>query len=208
MGWSRADRRRRAARRGRRRERRGRPVPRRRRRAAIEYADSEPMRARQRRAAAAAAASIVARGARRDAGARQRRPGHRHRDRPRRVRASRRGADRAGRRGDAGRGHERDGQLDPRQRLVRHAHQADRRALDRAAPASAATSTPSATQWLYVGDSTNDEPMFASFPLSVGVANMLDFADRLQRWPAYRHDARPRPRLRRGRRGAARRARR
>jgi HAD superfamily hydrolase (TIGR01484 family) len=39
--------------------------------------------------------------------------------------------------------------------------------------------------WLYVGDSTNDEPMFAAFPLSVGVANIAAFADRLQRWPAY-----------------------
>ncbi|MBV9889735.1 MAG: HAD-IIB family hydrolase [Rhizobacter sp.] len=45
-------------------------------------------------------------------------------------------------------------------------------------------------RWLYVGDSTNDEPMFAAFPLSVGVANIVDFAGRLQRWPAYvtRHD--------------------
>ncbi|MDQ6639462.1 MAG: HAD-IIB family hydrolase [Pseudomonadota bacterium] len=40
-------------------------------------------------------------------------------------------------------------------------------------------------RWLYVGDSTNDELMFASFPLSVGVANIVDFADRLQQWPAY-----------------------
>jgi HAD superfamily hydrolase (TIGR01484 family) len=39
--------------------------------------------------------------------------------------------------------------------------------------------------WLYVGDSTNDELMFASFPLSVGVANIVDFADRLEKWPAY-----------------------
>jgi HAD superfamily hydrolase (TIGR01484 family) len=39
--------------------------------------------------------------------------------------------------------------------------------------------------WLYVGDSTNDELMFASFPLSVGVANIVDFAGRLQQWPAY-----------------------
>ncbi len=39
--------------------------------------------------------------------------------------------------------------------------------------------------WLYVGDSTNDELMFASFPLSVGVANLLDFADRLVQWPAF-----------------------
>jgi hypothetical protein len=27
--------------------------------------------------------------------------------------------------------------------------------------------------------------MFAAFPLSVGVANIVDFADCLQRWPAY-----------------------
>ena len=45
-------------------------------------------------------------------------------------------------------------------------------------------------RWLYVGDSTNDEPMFAAFPLSVGVANIADFAERLQQWPAYvtRHE--------------------
>ena len=44
--------------------------------------------------------------------------------------------------------------------------------------------------WLYVGDSTNDELMFASFAFSVGVANLADFADRLQQWPAYitQHD--------------------
>ena len=27
--------------------------------------------------------------------------------------------------------------------------------------------------------------MFASFPLSVGVANIVDVADRLRHWPAY-----------------------
>jgi len=45
-------------------------------------------------------------------------------------------------------------------------------------------------RWLYVGDSTNDELMFASFSLSIGVANLAAFADRLRRWPAYitRHD--------------------
>jgi HAD superfamily hydrolase (TIGR01484 family) len=42
-----------------------------------------------------------------------------------------------------------------------------------------------AGRWLYVGDSTNDEPMFAAFPLSVGVANIVEFADRLRVWPAY-----------------------
>jgi hypothetical protein len=39
--------------------------------------------------------------------------------------------------------------------------------------------------WVYVGDSTNDQLMFAHFPLSVGVANLVDFADRLTQWPAY-----------------------
>jgi HAD superfamily hydrolase (TIGR01484 family) len=46
-------------------------------------------------------------------------------------------------------------------------------------------------RWVYVGDSTNDEAMFAHFPLSVGVANLLDFAGRLRVWPAYlAHSAR------------------
>jgi HAD superfamily hydrolase (TIGR01484 family) len=40
-------------------------------------------------------------------------------------------------------------------------------------------------RWVYVGDSTNDQLMFAHFPLSVGVANLMDFADRLTQWPAY-----------------------
>lgn len=40
-------------------------------------------------------------------------------------------------------------------------------------------------RWVYVGDSTNDQVMFAAFPLSVGVANLRRFADRLQTWPAY-----------------------
>jgi HAD superfamily hydrolase (TIGR01484 family) len=40
-------------------------------------------------------------------------------------------------------------------------------------------------RWIYVGDSTNDQPMFERFALSVGVANILDFADRLEHWPAY-----------------------
>ena len=40
-------------------------------------------------------------------------------------------------------------------------------------------------RWVYVGDSTNDQLMFRHFPLSVGVANLLDCADRLDDWPAY-----------------------
>lgn len=40
-------------------------------------------------------------------------------------------------------------------------------------------------RWVYVGDSTNDQAMFAAFPLSVGVANLQRFAAELQTWPAY-----------------------
>ena len=38
---------------------------------------------------------------------------------------------------------------------------------------------------IYAGDSPNDEPMFAAFPLSVGVANIRAFADRLKSKPAF-----------------------
>jgi HAD superfamily hydrolase (TIGR01484 family) len=40
-------------------------------------------------------------------------------------------------------------------------------------------------QWVYVGDSTNDQLMFGHFALSVGVANLMVFADQLSVWPAY-----------------------
>ncbi|MBX3627228.1 MAG: HAD-IIB family hydrolase [Rhizobacter sp.] len=40
-------------------------------------------------------------------------------------------------------------------------------------------------RWVYVGDSTNDQLMFAHFPLSVGVANLVHFRDQLRTWPAY-----------------------
>lgn len=43
---------------------------------------------------------------------------------------------------------------------------------------------------LFIGDSPNDSPMFGFFPLSVGVANVRDFADRLPAAPAYVTDAR------------------
>lgn len=39
--------------------------------------------------------------------------------------------------------------------------------------------------WVYVGDSTNDQALFGHFPLSVGVANVLDFSSQLQTWPAW-----------------------
>ena len=40
-------------------------------------------------------------------------------------------------------------------------------------------------RWVYVGDSTNDQLMFGHFALSVGVANLMAFADQLSVWPAY-----------------------
>jgi hypothetical protein len=40
-------------------------------------------------------------------------------------------------------------------------------------------------RWVYVGDSTNDQAMFGFFPLSVGVANLREFAAQLTTWPAY-----------------------
>lgn len=40
-------------------------------------------------------------------------------------------------------------------------------------------------RWLYVGDSANDEPMFAHFPNAVGVANVRRFLPRMKAWPRY-----------------------
>ena len=39
--------------------------------------------------------------------------------------------------------------------------------------------------WAYVGDSTNDQVMFANFANSVGVANIQVFAQQLQHFPRY-----------------------
>lgn len=46
------------------------------------------------------------------------------------------------------------------------------------------TSDPNA--WAFVGDSANDAPMFAHFPVSVGVANVDHFLPRIPTWPRYR----------------------
>jgi HAD superfamily hydrolase (TIGR01484 family) len=40
-------------------------------------------------------------------------------------------------------------------------------------------------QYLFIGDSPNDAPMFSFFPNSVGVANVADFGARLSDAPAY-----------------------
>ena len=44
--------------------------------------------------------------------------------------------------------------------------------------------------YVFVGDSPNDEPMFAYFPHSVGVANVRNFLDIIQAKPAYVTEAR------------------
>ena len=40
-------------------------------------------------------------------------------------------------------------------------------------------------EWVYVGDSTNDQAMFECMPLSVGVANIARFVAQLRAWPGY-----------------------
>ena len=44
--------------------------------------------------------------------------------------------------------------------------------------------------FVFVGDSPNDAPMFQFFPNAVGVANVLDFRDRISTLPAYVTQAR------------------
>jgi hypothetical protein len=41
-------------------------------------------------------------------------------------------------------------------------------------------------QFMFIGDSPNDAPMFAYFPLSVGVANVRDYAGRIEHEPFVR----------------------
>lgn len=42
-----------------------------------------------------------------------------------------------------------------------------------------------AADWLYVGDSTNDQPMFERLPLTAAVANIARFVPQLQALPGY-----------------------
>ena len=44
---------------------------------------------------------------------------------------------------------------------------------------------PAWDEWLFIGDSPNDEPMFASFRYSVGVANLRNYLDRLKHPPRW-----------------------
>jgi len=50
-------------------------------------------------------------------------------------------------------------------------------------PASA--KVPAWEEWLFIGDSPNDEPMFAKFKYSVGVANLNKYLDRLKNPPTW-----------------------
>ncbi len=45
--------------------------------------------------------------------------------------------------------------------------------------------TQEVSRWLYIGDSTNDQVMFAHCPHAVGVANLRRFATSLSVWPRY-----------------------
>ena len=40
-------------------------------------------------------------------------------------------------------------------------------------------------EWAYFRDSANDEPMFAAFDTTIGVANVRDFLDRMSRHPSW-----------------------
>ena len=107
------------------------------------------------------------------------------RDRLLRGRASTHsGGDRSGRRHDGSRGDDGQGELHPRQRLVRHLRQA----LDDEAVAEGGFGIDIDADRERVrvrGDSPNDAPMFAFFPNAVGVANVRAFTDRIATLPAY-----------------------
>lgn len=41
------------------------------------------------------------------------------------------------------------------------------------------------SRWVFVGDSANDEPMFAAFKHAIGVANVARFLPRMTAWPKH-----------------------
>ena len=81
-------------------------------------------------------------------------------------------------------GHDGEGELDPRQRLVRRVRQAhdDATAVRRGVRRRPRRER---ERFVFAGDSPNDAPMFAYFPNAVGVANVREFADRIAALPAY-----------------------
>lgn len=57
--------------------------------------------------------------------------------------------------------------------------------LARKAPGAPENVSHDPAQWIYMGDSPNDDPMFARFETSVGVANVLPFKDRMECGPTW-----------------------
>lgn len=47
---------------------------------------------------------------------------------------------------------------------------------------------PTASEWLFIGDSPNDEPLFHYFPMSVGVANVKKFLPQMKSPPTFLTD--------------------
>lgn len=56
--------------------------------------------------------------------------------------------------------------------------------LEKGAPGLGAPA-PKSSEWLFIGDSPNDEPLFKTFSNSVGVANLKPFLNRLQSHPRW-----------------------
>lgn len=57
--------------------------------------------------------------------------------------------------------------------------------LAQGAPGITSTKAPQWDEMIYIGDSPNDEPMFASFKYSVGVANLRKYLDRIHSQPLW-----------------------
>ena len=57
--------------------------------------------------------------------------------------------------------------------------------LNQGAPGCSLRPIPQLDEWLYIGDSPNDEPMFEWFPLSVGVANIKQYLEQLNHPPLW-----------------------
>lgn len=57
--------------------------------------------------------------------------------------------------------------------------------LSNGAPGAGIKRIPKWNEWLFIGDSPNDEPMFVSFRFSVGVANLKSYLDRLHAPPVW-----------------------
>lgn len=61
--------------------------------------------------------------------------------------------------------------------------------LNHGAPGCSLSPLPQLNEWLYIGDSPNDEPMFEWFPYSVGVANIGKYLDQLTHHPRWITDS-------------------